>query len=104
MSFSIWRYQAVRQAVQSLDRKQMLLCGFEAHICLYQSAMDLLAQGFEVYLVTDAVSSRRLSDKSTALAELLACGVHLTTVEMALFTLMRDAQHPAFNPVSALIK
>jgi len=104
MSFSIWGDQAVRQAVQALSRKQMLLCGFEAHICLYQSAMDLLAQGFEVYLVTDAVSSRRLSDKSTALAELLACGVHLTTVEMALFTLMRDAQHPAFKPVSALIK
>jgi len=104
MSFSIWRDQAVRQAVQALSSKQMLLCGFEAHICLYQSAMDLLAQGFEVYLVTDAVSSRRLSDKSTALAELLACGVHLNTVEMALFTLMRDAQHPAFKPVSTLIK
>ena len=104
ITFSIWRDQAVRQAVQALSRKQMLLCGFEAHICLYQSAMDLLAQGFEVYLVTDAVSSRRLSDKSTALAELLACGVHLTTVEMALFTLMRDAQHPAFRAVSALIK
>jgi nicotinamidase-related amidase len=82
----------------------MLLCGFEAHICLYQSAMDLLADGFEVYLVADAVSSRRKSDKSTSLAELSTCGGHLTTVEMALFALMCDAQHPAFKSVSALIK
>jgi len=104
VSFSIWRDQAVRQAVQALGRKQVLLCGFEAHICLYQSAMDLLADGFEVYIVADAVSSRRLSDKSTALAELSACGVHLTTVEMTLFALMRDAQHPTFKAVSALIK
>ena len=104
VSFSIWRDQAVRQAVQALGRKQMLLCGFEAHICLCQSAMDLLADGFEVYIVADAVSSRRLSDKSTALAELLASGVHLTTVEMTLFALMRNAQHPTFKAVSALIK
>jgi nicotinamidase-related amidase len=104
ISFSIWRDQAVRLAVQALDRKQLLLCGFEAHICLYQSAMDLLAEGFEVYLVADAVSSRRQSDKSTALAELSACGVHLTTVEIALFALMQNAQHPAFKSVSTFIK
>ena len=104
MSFSIWRDQAVRQAVQALSRKQVLLCGFEAHICLYQSAMDLLADGYEVYVVADAVSSRRQGDKSTALAELSVSGVHLTSVEMALFALMRDAQHPAFRAVSALIK
>jgi len=104
ISFSIWRDPGFRQAVLSMGRKQVLLCGFEAHICLYQSAMDLLADGYEVYIVADAVSSRRQSDKSTALAELSVSGVHLTSVEMALFALMRDAQHPAFRAVSALIK
>jgi len=104
ISFSIWRDQAVRQILEDLGRRQLLLCGFEAHICLYQSTLDLRDAGYEVYLVTDALSSRRMSDKNTALAELQAQGAHLTTVEMALFALLRDAQHPAFKGISALIK
>ena len=82
----------------------MLLCGFEAHICLYQSSLDLLAQGFEVTLVADAVSSRNTYNKAIALQELTNQGVHLTTVEMALFSLLRSAQHPAFKTIFKLIK
>jgi nicotinamidase-related amidase len=82
----------------------LLLCGFEAHICLYQSSLDLLAEGFEVTLVADAVSSRNSYNKAIALQELTNQGVHLTTVEMALFSLLRSAQHPAFKSISKLIK
>ena len=82
----------------------MLLCGFEAHICLYQSSLDLLAEGFEVTLVADAVSARNTYNKAIALQELTNQGVHLTTVEMALFSLLRSAQHPAFKSISKLIK
>ena len=82
----------------------MLLCGFEAHICLYQSSLDLIAEGFEVYLAADAVSSRDPFNKTIALQELSSQRVHLTTVEMALFSLLRSAHHPAFKPISKLIK
>ena len=102
--FSVWQDAAVQQAMRSSGRSQLLLCGFEAHICLYQSSQDLLAEGFEVYLAADAVSSRNPSNKAIALQELSSQGVHLTTVEMALFSLLRSAQHPAFKSISKLIK
>lgn len=102
--FSIWQDAAVQQAMRSSGRRQVLLCGFEAHICLYQSSLDLIAAGFEVYLAADAVSSRNPFNKAIALQELANQGVHLTTVEMALFSLLRSAEHPAFKQISRLIK
>lgn len=102
--FSIWQDAAVQQAMRNSGRRQVLLCGFEAHICLYQSSLDLIAEGYEVYLVADAVSSRNPRNKMVALQELSSQGVHLTTVEMALFSLLRSAQHPAFKAISRMIK
>lgn len=102
--FSIWQDDAVQKAIRSSGRRQVLLCGFEAHICLFQSSLDLTAEGFEVYLAADAVSSRNPYNKAIALQELANQGVHLTTVEMALFSLLRSAQPPAFKAISRLIK
>lgn len=102
--FSIWQDTAMQQAIRNSGRRQVLLCGFEAHICLYQSSLDLLAEGFEVYMAADATSSRNPYNKAIALQELTNQGVHLTTVEMALFSLLRSAEHPAFKSVSRLIK
>lgn len=102
--FSIWQDAGVEQAIRSSGRGQLLLCGFEAHICLYQSSLDLIAEGFEVYLVADAVSSRDPYNKIIALQELSSQGAHLTTVEMALFSLLRSAQNPAFKAISKLIQ
>ena len=102
--FSIWQDAAVRQAIRNSRRQQLLICGFQAHICLYQSSLDLIAEGFEVYLAADAVSSRNPYNKTIALQELSNQGVHLTTVEMALFSMLRSAQHPAFKSISKLIK
>lgn len=102
--FSIWQDAGVEQAIRSSGRSQLLLCGFEAHICLYQSSLDLLAEGFEVYLAADAISSRNPYNKIIALQELSSQGAHLTTVEMAFFSLLRSAQNPAFKAISKLIK
>lgn len=102
--FSIWQDETVRQAILVSGRRQLLLCGFEAHICLYQSSMDLSDAGFEVYLAADAVSSRDPYNKKIALHEQSSQGIHLTTVEMVLFSLLRSAQHPAFKSISRLIK
>lgn len=90
-SFSILADAGCRQAIAACGRKQLLLCGFETHICIYQSAAEMLAEGREVYIAADAVSSRRLSDKQTALYEISALGGHVLSTEMALFSLLRDA-------------
>jgi len=102
--FSIWQDASVQQAIRNSGRQQLLLCGFEAHICLYQSSMDLSDAGFEVFLAANAISSRDPYNKKIALHELSSQGIHLTTVEMALFSLLRSAQHPAFKSISRLIR
>lgn len=103
-SFSIWEDEAFRDAILESGKTQALLCGFESHVCLYQSAIDLRENGFDVWMVADAVSSRALVNKDIALAELRAEGIHLTNVETALFALLRDSRHPSFKPISKLIR
>lgn len=86
------------------SRNQVLLCGIEAHICVYQTAADLLVKGFDVSVVADAVSSRTLDNKQIALGKLAADGASITSVEMALFELLRTAEHPKFRQIAKLIK
>ncbi len=86
------------------SRNQALLCGIEAHICVYQTAVDLLVKGFDVNVIADAVSSRTLDNKQIALSRLAAEGARITSVEMALFELLRTAEHPQFRQIARLIK
>ncbi len=86
------------------SRSQVLLCGIEAHICVYQTAADLLNKGFDVSVVADAVSSRTVDNKQIALNRLAAEGASITSVEMALFELLRTAEHPKFRQIAKLIK
>jgi len=86
------------------SRNQVLLCGIEAHICVYQTAADLLVRGLKVNVVADAVSSRTLDNKQIALNRLAAEGATITSVEMALFDLLRTAEHPKFRQIAKLIK
>lgn len=103
-TFSIWQDEELRNVIKKSGKEQIILCGFESHVCLYQSALDLFEEDYEVWLVADAVSSRSLFNKEIALTELSAEGVHLTSVESLLFSLIRDAKHPAFKTISKLIR
>lgn len=103
-TFSFWADEGCRLALEACGRRQVLLCGFETHICVYQSAAEILAAGYEVYVVSDAVSSRKPDDKQTALSEISALGGHVISTEMALFSLLRDARDPNFKAISTLIK
>ncbi|GAC1446858.1 MAG: hydrolase [Pyrinomonadaceae bacterium] len=86
------------------DAQQVLLCGVETHICVNQTAHDLLARGHQVHLLLDCISSRYIEDKQTALAKMQQSGVLPTTIEMALFELLRDARHEQFKIIQKLIK
>lgn len=90
--------------LNALNRKQVLLCGIEAHVCVNQTAHQLLQSGFDVHLIQDAVDSRQPSDREAAIAKMRQSGVTPSSIEMALFELLQTASHPDFKKIQALIK
>ncbi|MGO3741903.1 isochorismatase family protein [Kerstersia sp.] len=92
-------------ALQTLpERASIVVAGCETHICLLQTALDLLTAGLEVWVVTDACSSRTERNRDAAFDRLAAAGAELVTTEMVAFEWMRDCQHAAFRNVQRLIK
>ena len=85
-------------------RQTIILGGVEAHICLLQTALDLLEQEFEVYIVTDACSSRTERNRDAAFDRLAGMGAELVTTEMVFFEWLRSAESDAFREIEALIK
>lgn len=81
-----------------------LIVGLETHVCVLQTALDILESGSNVHVVVDAVSSSRPLDRQTALQRIEAAGGILTTAESALFMLMKSANHPNFKTISGLVK
>jgi nicotinamidase-related amidase len=102
--FSCSQDKGFSDALSKLNRRQILVCGIESHICVYQTAMDLLKQGNEVQIVTDVVSSRSASNKQIAISRLQAEGAKLTSTEMLLFELLKTAESPNFKEISRIIK
>ncbi|HEV3471064.1 MAG TPA: hydrolase [Pyrinomonadaceae bacterium] len=96
-----------RQFVEELERagaRHVLVCGIEAHVCVNQTAHDLLARGYRVHLLTDCVSSRAAHNRQTGLDKMLRSGALPSSTELALFELMRDARHEQFKAIQKLIK
>jgi isochorismate hydrolase len=85
-------------------RFRVLVCGIETHVCIMQTAMDLVATGFEPYMAVDAIGSRYVVDHETALRRMEAAGVVLTTTEAAMFEWCATAEAPEFKKISALAK
>lgn len=102
--FSMWTEEI--QELPHLKQKDtpIILCGIETHVCVQQTALDLLAEGFHVHIVADAVSSSRSYDRQIALERLRNSGAFVTTYESLLLELVRDASSPQFKFVSGLIK
>lgn len=90
--------------LKDLGIKQVVLCGLETHVCVNQTAHDLLDRGFQVHVLTDCVCSRFEHDKLAGLAKMQSSGVLSLSIEMAFFELMRDARHDKFKEIQALIK
>ncbi len=103
-SFSCCGDERFISKLNSLDRRQVLLCGIETHVCIYQTAVDLRSKGYEVSVAADAVSSRTLENKQIGLERLRAEGVNVSSTEMALFELLKTAEHPQFKQIAKLVK
>lgn len=104
MSFSCCRNERFVQALKDLDRKQILITGIEAHICVYQTTADLVGSGFEVQVVADAVSARKLENKEIGLQKMRESGASLTSVETALFELLKVAEGEHFKKIIKIVK
>ncbi len=85
-------------------RESIVLAGCEAHVCLLQTALGLLEEELEVWVVTDACSSRSERNRDAAFDRLAGAGAELVTTEMVAFEWLRDAGHPRFKDVLALVK
>ncbi len=89
--------------LQKIGKKQVIIAGIEAHICVMQTAAELHEKGYEVFVLTDAIASRKLGSYDNAIARLSANNVQLLTTEAVLFEWLRDASHPKFRTLSKLI-
>ncbi len=103
-TMSIMGEHAFQSALSATGRGQILLCGIEAHVCVYQSAADLRADGHEVHLICDCVSSRKESDKDIALKQMNQLGCCLSTAEMAVFELLKVSGTPEFKEWIKIIR
>ncbi|MEA5135869.1 MAG: hydrolase [Candidatus Fimivivens sp.] len=92
------------EQLEQFGRKQVLICGIEAHICVLQTALQLLDKGFSPIFVTDCIASRHQPDLMAAFMRAEREGVQFVSTEMVLFEIMGSKEHPQFKAISSLIK
>jgi nicotinamidase-related amidase len=103
-SFSCCQNEIFIKTLEETGRKQILLAGIETHICVYQTALDLLAAGYEVHIISDAVSSRTIVNREIGLQLIRSAGGVLTCTEAVLFDLLRTAAHEKFKDIVNIVK
>lgn len=104
IAFSCADDPALIARIPGLARPQAVVCGIETHVCVLQTALDLVAGGYRCFVVRDACSSRKQASIDAALARMVQAGITIVTTEMVLFEWLRDAAVPEFREVSALIR
>ena len=103
-TFSCWDNPVFVEKLKATGRKQVLLTGIETHICVYQTAVHLLEQGFEVFLMIDAVSSRLEHNYHLGVQRIHELGAILTSVEMSLFEMFKVAKGDQFREIVKIVK
>ena len=103
-SFSCYLEPEFGKTLTESGRKQVLLAGIETHVCVYQTAADLVKYGYHVEVLEDCTSSRTESNRNTGLKKIQNTGAGLTSVETLLFEMMKDSTHPAFRDILKIVK
>lgn len=104
ISFSCCGEPAFMDHIAALDRDTLLICGIEAHVCVLQTVVDLLDQGYRPVVVEDCISSRNPADLRVAVERMRSEGAVITTCESILFELARVAGTVQFKAISRLVK
>ena len=103
-SFSCCQNNLFMETLKKTGRQQILLTGIETHICVYQTALDLLSAGYSVYIVSDAVSSRTAGNREIGLQLIRDADGKITSTETVLFELLKTATHEKFKDIFKIIK
>ena len=103
-TFSCWADVHFREQMEALSRRHVVLLGIEGHVCVYQTALDLISNGYNIHLVADAVSSRTKENREIGLNAMKNAGAHLTSTEMVLFELLRTAADPKAKDIFKIVK
>lgn len=104
ITFSAYDTPEFVEKLAATGRKKVLLAGIETHICVYQTAAQLLANGYEVEVLADCVSSRTAGNREVGIQKMLQLGAMITSVEMALFEMQQIAKGDAFKAISKIVK
>ncbi len=103
-SFSCFGDEELSDVIKNLNAETIILTGVESHVCVMQTAFDALAAGYQVIVISDAVTSRKAEDRCTALKLMSDNGIRVMSAEAVLFMLLRSSKHPAFKAVSKLVR
>lgn len=104
VEFSCWNNAVLRERITQQGRKQVIVAGIEAHVCVLQTAMDLKAAGYQVYAVADAMTSRAETSADLAFDRMRQADIAIVTTEMVIFEALGAAGTPEFKQLSALIR
>ena len=103
-SFGCCGEPAFLAKLEQLGRRQVIVTGMEAHVCVYQTVLGLLQAGYHVHLVRDAICSRHKEDFQAGVGNAARAGALVITAEIALFQLLKDSRHEQFRAISKLVK
>jgi nicotinamidase-related amidase len=104
MDFSCYANQEFLSSFKKLNKKHVIVSGIESHVCVLQTVLDMLADGYHVHVVSDMVCSRYKSDWKTAMDYMAQAGAVITTTEITVFQLLQKAGTPEFKAVSPMFK
>ncbi|MDC1068817.1 hydrolase [Candidatus Kapabacteria bacterium] len=104
MTFSCCGDDSFMSQIRMINKKNIILCGIETHVCVLQTAIDLKEKGFNVCIINDCVSSRKLSDKLTAIERMKQENIYISSKESILFELLKKSGTDVFKKISKLVK
>ncbi|MDO4546306.1 MAG: hydrolase [Bacillota bacterium] len=103
-TFSCLANQEFKKQLEETGKKNIVVCGIEAHICVQQTALQLLEEGYTVYIAVDCISSRNQDDMLWSVTRMGEAGAVITTYEAILYELLRDSKAEEFKAISAIVK
>ena len=103
-SFSCWDENNFKERLAAFNRNHVVLSGIECHVCVYQTALDLISNGYTVHLVADTVSSRTPENRQIGIDAMKRAGAHITSTEMVLFELLGTAADPIAKELFKIVK
>lgn len=103
-AFSAVKEKGFMDILKSFDKKQIVICGIETHVCVHQTTADLLTEGFDVYVVKDACASRNKYEFKQGIERMRENGAKISCMEIVLFEWLKSAQNPHFKEIQALVK